>query len=388
MVFATRNLDAEQFGLYGKASLCIAIAGIVTDLGLSNGLIAYSGSDKRYAAFHLQATTFLALASSLATYLLIHFRIIFSELQPFATLLASIILLETACINGLILSQKNYRFKALATLESGCAVISFGATVCLLLNFPSFTSLLLARAAEGALRASTVFIMESRHYLNFAWGRDLWNYYIVKFVRHGAMQAWVQTLHSQTEIFILSYFSTNQQLGIYERIQQFIRVPLSASVNLVDKVALISYSKNQHDQKILIRLFIKFTLIIAALNISAIALFSLIFPQLLKTFTTTTWTSELMPLWWLSIPLMLIKPISWGINILFQGSGKATHLTISLAFLFFSTLFFGVILTPIYKTQGMIIAVTASYLSLLIVQVLLLIKISRQRLDSALKHPI
>jgi hypothetical protein len=65
-----------------------------------------------------------------------------------------------------------------------------------------------------------------------------------------------------SDFLLLTLLSTTRDLGTYERLGQFSRIPISLTVNLCDKVLMHSYSHFQNDRPALRRLMKKSTLLI------------------------------------------------------------------------------------------------------------------------------
>jgi hypothetical protein len=63
VLITTRAIVPEQFGLFAQATLLISIAGLLREVGQTGALVAYQGSDQRYAYFNFQTNLFLGCAA-------------------------------------------------------------------------------------------------------------------------------------------------------------------------------------------------------------------------------------------------------------------------------------------------------------------------------------
>lgn len=368
MVIATRSLAPEDFGAFAQALLIMGLPCVLRDLGLSNALIAYSGQDRRYARFHFQAV----LASSLLCAALVPVLARFwsglaSGVAGTTGCLAAIVVIEGLGLTGTVMAQKSFRFKELAGVEISAsagwlALIMFGVG-----RFPGLWLLVYGRLAEAMIRFLLIGIMETWKHAGFTRERALTHYFL-RFARYGAPQAVVESAVSQIDVLLLTTFSTVSQLGVYDRMLQFNRVPLALSINLLDKVALVSFSQHQHEPAQLRRLVRWFAGLSLGAATVVVAGLTVVLPWLLEWMLGRAWMLRLWPLWWAAIPMMILRPTVWCLNIFMQGVGASSALFRSLLFGLTVSGIVGLILVPRYGVAGMLLTQGLAHLLLLAYQ--------------------
>ncbi len=372
VVVATRVLNPVDFGAFAQALLLMGVPCTLRDLGISNALIAYDGTDRSYPRFHFQ----IIVCSSLVCAGLIFatsslWTKFSSDVLATAPWLALLVIIEGLGITGVIAAQKSFRFKALAGVEI-CAVAGSLAVIILGAGRVNGLSLLLgARFTESLIRTGSVGILETWKHVGLVRNLEILRYY-AGFARYGAPQALVENAIAQLDSFLLSTFSTVYQLGLYDRILQFSRIPLSLSINLIDKVALVSFSQHQHEtQRLqqLLRIFAGISLG-AATVVVLVVTFAL--PAVVTQMLGEEWMHRLLPLWWAALPLMLLRPLSWCLSIFMQGVGNIPALFRFMVFGLCATALGGIAFVPAFGAIGMLTALAFAHILLVTYQLLVI----------------
>jgi len=362
VIYSTRLLEPEQFGLFAQATMALALACLVQELGQTNGLVAYKGSDLAYSRFHFQSKICLTLVAAVGLWLTVGvFAFGPVGLADAVPLLLGIMLVEALGATGIIMCQKKFWFKFLGLVEIGAVLCWLVTLYFLSQREMCFTILLWARLAETGFRVALVFAAEGWRHVGLAWNSELVGYYIHKFVRYSAPENVVTGIIQQLDVLLLSNFSTTVQVGLYERIQQFIKIPLSLSINLIDRVALMSYSKSQDQPRELRRHLIQFNLLLLFMLLSSVAIITVLLPWFLKPLVGAEWEQELMHLWWFAIPFALLRPIGWSLSIFLRGTGRVRKLLIGALLLGLTKLTYGLILVYYFGAQGMLVAVAIAW---------------------------
>ncbi len=228
---------------------------------------------------------------------------------------------------------------------------------------PGLWLLLFARLTESGVRGLLVAILETWKHIGFVRERELTSYFL-RFARYGAPQAVVENAVTQIDGWLLTTFSTVTQLGLYDRMQQFSRIPLSLSINLLDRVALVSFSQHQAEPVQLRRLLRWFAGLSLGGAIAAVIGLTLGLPWFLEHGLGHGWM-QLWPLWWAAIPMMVLRPTVWCLNIFMQGVGNARALFRFLLFGLIVLCVAGLVLVPKSGAAGMLLTQGLAHLLLL-----------------------
>jgi O-antigen/teichoic acid export membrane protein len=369
ILITTRAIPPAQFGLFAEAILVMSIAGLFRDIGQSGALVAYQGQDMRYVFFNFQMNLFLGSTTAVFIFgLYLAPALIPTELHGSIWLLAANPVLESLTQTNSLMLQKELRFKILGIAEV-CSLLSWLTTVLVLINrVPGFLVLLGAQMAENICRCLALFAVVRFRFVGFAIGKDLKQYYLCQFVRPVVPLIVVQTLLSRTDYFLLGAFGTISELGTYERLNQFSRIPMSLTINLCDKVLMHSYSYSQNDRAALGRLVKKSMVLITSgviLITAAVTIALLIF---LKPLVGESWAILIMNLWWFSIPIILLTPVLANLTLFFSGLGMMVQLLRNTAFNLCVDLALGFLLVITFGARGMLLTKSISGMLLLAYQ--------------------
>ena len=365
----TRALPPNEFGLFAQATLVMGIAGLCREMGQSGALVAYQGKDIRYVFFNFEMNLLLGLAAAaltLGSYLTP--KLIPIELQSYTWILAAIPLVESLTMTNSLMLQKQFRFKVLGIVEIFSLLIWL-ATVCLLLGrTPGFFVLLCAQFIEGLCRCLLLFAVVGFRFIGFSAARDLRHYYFYRFARPVVPLILVQAILNRSDFLLLSTLSTTSELGMYERLGQFSRIPISLTVNLCDKVLMHSYSQDQNDQLALRKLLKKSMLLIILAVILIIAAVTIGLLLFLKPVVGTEWAARILELWWFGIPVILLTPILSNIYLFFSGLGMQVQLLRNVSLNLFMDIVLGLLLVSTFGVRGMLIAKSISGAFVLVYQ--------------------
>ena len=171
----------------------------------------------------------------------------------------------------------------------------------------------------------------------------------------------VQTLLARSVTHpLLHALCTTSELGTYERLGQFSRIPMSLTVNLCDKVLMHSYSQDQNDKPALRRLLKRSMLLMilgVILIITAVTIGLLLF---LKLLVGTQWAALILKLWWFGIPVILLTPIFSNIMLFFSALGMQVQLLRNATLNLFTDIVLGSLLVSAFGARGMLIAKSIS----------------------------
>ena len=361
VVITTRAIAPDQFGLFAEATLVMSLAGLFREIGQTGALVAYQGKDMRYIFYNFEMNFVLGLGAALLTIgsAMIP-KIVPTEVRNIVWLLASIILIEALTLTNTVVLQKRFRFKALGVVDICCLSVWLAILCLLVRRNQGFEVLLYAQLAEGCCRCSLLFLIAGLQFTGFATGKDLQHYYLYQFARPVIPLIIVQNLLGRLDYLLLSGFSTRSELGVYERLGQFTKIPVSLTINLCDKVLMHSYSHAQNDYSTLKRVVGKSMTIMvvgAVLITAAVSCFLLIFlPRLIG----SEWAPRIIKLWCFAIPVVLLTPVLANINLFFSGLGMQFQLLKNSALNLLTDLTFGLLLVGGFGAAGVLIAKSIS----------------------------
>ena len=366
IVISTRLIDARQFGYFAQASLVLVFAGLVREIGQTTALVSYNGTDRRYAAYHFQLNAVLGLLAAILVWSLFPFlTAIPSHVKLTAWILAALTLVENLTQTGLIAAQKAFRFGLLGRIEIIAVAVWLGTLIGCVSRVEGFIALLIAQLAEFSFRLAAIMTTSGWRCVGRATGGDLRKYFFGQFARHLVPQTILQTIAGRLDYLLLTFLGSVVQLGIYERMLQFIRIPWSLSINLIDRVLLVSYSREQADPAALRQTLRKSTKLIAGAAAGAIVASTLAFAFVLKPLVGPDWATAILHHWWIALPFTLVTPFVWNLNIFCQGTGRAAQLLRNTTFLLVATAVAGICLVREFGAAGMLAAQGCAYAALL-----------------------
>jgi PST family polysaccharide transporter len=373
IVVSTRLIAPEQFGHFAKATLVLMFASLVREIGQTTALVSYAGEDRRYAAYHFRINAVLGLFGAGIVWILFPFLTDFPPCARWTVwILAAQALVENLTQTGLIVAQKAFRFALLARIEIIAVAVWLGTLIGCVTRLDGFIALLIAQLAEFSFRLAAIMAVSGWRCIGRAAGRDLRDYYFSRFARHLVPQTILQTIAGRLDYLLLSFLGSVTQLGIYERMLQFIRIPWSLSINLIDRVLLVSYSREQNDPPALRKTLRKSSQFIATAATGAIGAATIVFLFLLNRFVGSEWAPIILHHWWIALPFTIVIPFVWNLNIFLQGTGQARQLLLNTLLALIVGTLLGVLLVPSYGASGMLAAQGITHFVLLARQVFVL----------------
>jgi O-antigen/teichoic acid export membrane protein len=361
VVVTMRAIGPEQFGSFAQATLLIGIAGLCREVGQSGALIAYQGIDLRYVYFNFQMNVLLGLlASGLVFGSLLTPQLLPDALRRSVWLVALIPLFDSLTLTNSLMLQKRFRFKVLGIAEI-VSLVAWLTTILLTIGrIQGFLILLLAQLAESLCRCVLLFVAARFNFVGFSWGKELTHYYFSRFAKPNIALVVLQSLLMRLDFLLLTMFSSTRELGSYERLAQFTRIPVSLTVNLCDKVLVNAYSQDQNDQPALRNLFGRSTLIIAGAVVLAAMAVSIGLLILLRPLIGPAWAAIIMRLWWFSLPVTLMSPLYANLTLFFSGLGMQAQLLRNAALHLSIVLVLGSLLAGPFGAAGLLVANSVS----------------------------
>ena len=261
-LFLPRRSRRISLGKFATAGMLLGLCGLAGVFGQNSAFLSCTRPDPAYARFHFLMS--LTLSSLVVLLVVVSILVLpgFSDLRPAIPLLAIIVLIEGAYMTPMIIAQKRFEFRPMAMIEIAASVIWL---LCVGLGsrwYPGAMTLIFARMMESLVRGGSLLGWHYRDLIQGEITQEVRRYY-GRFARLLTPQAWLEGLFGNLDVLLLKFFTTQSDLGIYERTQMLVRIPVSTSVNLVDRVAGASYSKDQESLPLLQQSLMQFIVVIA-----------------------------------------------------------------------------------------------------------------------------
>jgi O-antigen/teichoic acid export membrane protein len=364
IVISTRLIAADQFGLLATAMAMIGFSGLIKEIGQNSAYMSCRAEERGFTSFHFAWSVLGGLAAAALLLILVNSVPGLIGLRPVLPWLALIVILEATAQTPLIISQKRFQFDRVAIVEiSSVAVWMITVTIGAFL-LRNLCGIIIARLAESFTRTVLLFFWYRKD-LSFDQINPEVRRYYFRFARILGPLGWVEYFASNLDVLLLKTWVSDSELGVYDRTQHLMRVPLSLSVNFVDRVAGSSYSRAQQSATEIHRSIVQFATFMTVgvvVGLIAIQLFLWFFADLTL---GRSWRDSVGDLWFWGIPLAILRPYVWNFNILFTNSGKPLHLLSSYLALTISTLVVGLILVPTLHAKGAYLTQAVAYLVVL-----------------------
>jgi O-antigen/teichoic acid export membrane protein len=377
VLISTASIAPDQFGKFATALMLIGLCGLAGVFGQNSAFLSCTRSDPAYARFHFLASLTL---SCLVVLLMTSLTLLlpgFSDLRPAIPLLALIVLIEGACMTPMIIAQKRFEFRPMAVIEIAASAIWL---LCVGLGsrwYPGTMTLIFARMMESLVRGSSLLAWLYRDLVQGEITQDVRRYY-GRFARLLTPQAWLEGLFGNLDVLLLKFFTTQTDLGIYERTQMLVRIPISTSVNLVDRVAAAAYSKDQESLPLLQQSLMQFIAFIALGTIAGLCAVQLFLWFFAGHLLGTGWKNAVSSLWVWAIPFCVFRPIVWNFNLFFQATSRPKHVLFSLVGMVLVFVLTGFLFIPHLGSRGCFVALGCSYFAAFAAQTLWFIRLTRR----------
>jgi O-antigen/teichoic acid export membrane protein len=290
-------------------------------------------------------------------------------------------------VTPMMIAQKRFEFRSMAMIEIAATATWL---LCVGLGsrwYPVTMMLIFARLMESLVRGGFLLSWLYRDLIQGEITREVRRYF-GRFARLLTPQAWVENLVGNLDVLLLQFFTTQADIGIYERTQQVVRIPVSTSVNLVDRVAGAAYSRDQDSLPLLHRSLGQFMLVIALGTLAGLGIVQVFLWFFAGPLLGAGWKNAVSSLWVWAIPFCLFRPIVWNFNLFFQATSRPRQLLFSLVGMLVVLSSVGLIVTPSLGSRGIFVALGCSYFFTLAAQAIWCIRVLRQARRSETFSPI
>jgi O-antigen/teichoic acid export membrane protein len=377
ILISTASIAPAQFGKYATVLMVIGLCGLGSQFGQDSAFLSCARSEPAYARFHFLLSVTLSFFVALLIVVSILLVPGLSDLSAAIPLLALIVLIESTSVTPMIIAQKRFEFRRMAMIE-----ISATATwlLCVGLGsrwYPVAMTLIFARLMEGLVRSTSLLGWLYRDLFQGEITREVRGYY-GRFARLLTPQAWVENLLGNLDVLFLKFFTTEIDLGFYERTQQVVRIPVSTSVNLVDRVAGAAYSRDQDSLPLLQRSLVQFMSVIVLGTIAGLGAVQTFLWLFAGPLLGSSWKNAVSSLWIWAIPFCLFRPIVWNFTLFFQATSRPRHLLLTLVGMLLVFALTGLLFIPSLGTRGAFAALGCSYFGAFVAQTVWFIRLSRR----------
>lgn len=314
LLASTRLISAGQFGVFATALMVVGVCGLLRDFGQNSALLSRCDPLAGYSKLHFQLTVSLGLLTSVAVitvcYLLPHL----AGLRPLLPLLVVTLMAEAIQQTPQVLAQRAFRFRELAVIELTATGTWLTAILVGAFTFPNVMTLVAARTLETLVRGGTLFYWRRTDLFQGQITPVVWKYF-GRFARFLGPQAWLENAFSNLDVLLLRQFVGDVELGVYDRTQQLLRIPLSLSINLVDRVAGAAYSRDQAAPQLLRRSILQFSVLIITGTLAGLAVLQAFLTIFAGPVLGSGWANAIKKLLPWALPFCLLRPLVWNFNI-------------------------------------------------------------------------
>lgn len=275
-IFVARLLSPEDYGVVAISGIFIGVLAIIADMGFMSALINQKEvtRDEIDCIFWLNAVLSLILFA--AIYLLAPFIAHFYKSDVLVDIirvsalvlpLSSLQLVPTA----LAMRNMDFRYRALADM-AGQFAVSVSAITLALNGFGVWS--LVYSVVIGRFVVLLIYLPLLEHFPRFMFSiRKVWH--MVRYGTHLMMSQILEFLTHQSDVFVISIFLTQQQLGYYSMGFQLATMPLEKIGSIFNRIAFPSISRIKEDLEQSKNLFInmhKYLLILSFPILTGVAI--------------------------------------------------------------------------------------------------------------------
>jgi O-antigen/teichoic acid export membrane protein len=368
VVVSTARLQPDEFGIFATAMMLLGLAGLAREFGQNSALLSWTGTQPGYVRTHFVLSLSSSAASMLVTLVAALSIPALHDLRAFWPLLIALIFFEALSSTPMVVAHKRFAFKELAIIEISTISSWLLITIIALWLYPFAVALLIAKVGETTIRGTLLFLWQYRRIMDGKPTAATYRYYF-RFAKLLAPKAWVETFGGNLDVLLLRIFTNNFEIGIFDRTNQLLRVPLSLSVNLVDAVAGAAYSQEQGDPALVSRTLRKFGWLILSGSLFGVLLVHIFLWILAGPFFGANWKHSIEGIWGWAIPFAILRPFFWNYNLYFNATGRPGKLLSSLSLATFLFLGLGLVAIPFFGVPGLFVALAATNAVALLFQI-------------------
>jgi polysaccharide transporter, PST family len=377
ILISTRAMAPDQFGQYATAMMLVGLCGLAKEFGQNPAFLSCTRTYPGYARFHFLVSMALSFIVVILVVSAVTLLPALSNQRSAVPLLCLMVLIEGATMTPLVIAQKRFEFRRMAIIE-----IAATATWLLCVGsgskwYPVAMTLIFARLMESLVRAISLLGWFHRDVIQGDITREITRYY-GRFAYLLAPQGWIENLLGNLDVLLLNFFSTQTDLGVYDRTNQLVRIPLSTSINLVDRVAAAAYSRDQESTSLLQRSILQFAALVLLGTLAGLVAVQLFVWLFAGPLLGASWKNAVSSLWLWAIPYCVFRPLVWNFNLVFLATSRPGHLLVTLVGILLILSIVGLILTPSLGSRGVFVAFGVGYFITLAAQTLWFIKSIRQ----------
>jgi O-antigen/teichoic acid export membrane protein len=387
VLISTAAIAPDQFGKYATAIMLAALCGMVKEFGQNSAFLSSTQSNLAYARFHFLVSLALSLFEVLLLITFATFIPGLSDIRPAIPLLSITAVIDGASRTPGLMAVKKFEFRRMAIIEIAATMTWL---LCIALGsvwYPVAMTLIFARMMESLVHAVFLLAWFYRDLFQGEITAEVRRYY-GRFARLLAVQAWLELLLENLDVLLLKCFATETELGVYERTQRILRIPLSLSVNLVDRVAAASYSREQMSIPLLQRSLTQFASLIALGTIAGLIAVQLFLWLFAGALIGVEWKNAISSLWIWALPFCAFRPLVWNFNQFFQATSRPRHVLFTLIGMLSLFSITGLILTPPLGARGVFVALDCSYFVIFAAQMLWFGRLMRRPVSPAVHRDL
>jgi len=342
VIYVTPKISMECFGFLANIYLLIGLSSIVRDWGQTSAFLSSSKLCQKEASYHWIASLIGSVLSSGLFLIAVYLWPQPTPILHSGVLLGSLIIVfaEGVYTTAQISLQKNKKYRRMAFIEL-MAVLSWLSLIILaniIFGSLKWEYLIYARLSEALIRVLFYhFFNKNFMTINGLTFSDMQRFFY-EYFKHLWSQSWKEAACSHIEILMLNIFSSIRQVGLHERSSHFMRIPISASINLVDKVATTLFADSSGDVRL--ARFYKVLLWVLCMSAAASICLLAIMPLIHNLFGLGETYNDIYAIVVVGVFLSVIRACVWVCGLYFLSTAQAKKLRSMTSLLLVMMLFF------------------------------------------------
>lgn len=324
-VIVARLLSPSDFGLVAQVTVIHGFLTTLADAGLGNAIIHFQASTEGELSSLYWAQVLLALMLGIALAAMAPLLAAFYDeprLVSVALLLSATPLLASAGAQHAVLLKRDLRFRPLAAVQIGSALVGLATTVIGALMGLAFYSLVAGTLSRVAFTSVVLGVIHWR-----SWHPRLHFRYceLRRYLRFGAFQVGERALNYWTanlDYLLIGKFVGPDALGLYRLAYEMAVTPMLVVNPVVTKVMFPVFARIQHDDATTGRWYAHVQRTLAALNAPVLAALGCSAPWLVPTVLGEQWR-EAAPLLSILVVMGLAKSLNNPAGSVLLARGRA-----------------------------------------------------------------
>ena len=271
LLWMMKFLGDVSWNDWGKFQLVLGLSMITANLGQNEGLVALKPGENDLYGFQILCSLAGGLLSIPLSYGLVqHFAWTNNRIAELWWLIPLTVLLSIFSMTAAMHAQREFRFKRIAFSSIASLAVYFATVLILSTQIDDFRVFVAAQLAELAILLLLTGSFIPWRSLSSSLSRKSFDYYCKRFIPATSPQILIGNLSANLNLFLLNRYAS-AQIGLYEQVQRLVQIPMSVSINLIDRPILVLAAERQEDSPAIRRLLLLSLLVVPCIAGAACA---------------------------------------------------------------------------------------------------------------------